>query len=111
MTDLTTRIEQAGEGEQRELLLDAWDVIAKSRGAAWAKENAGSFCAKIEVQAYLDAAMMLVPEGTEWNAGRFSDGTGTSSLWIDDMNEFTGDGVSTPALALLSAILRAGERG
>lgn len=108
-----SRIEQAGPGEQRELMLDAWDVIAKSRGLEWARCYVGSFCAKIDDEAYLDAAMMLVPDGFLWTLDswdgppRWAAGIWKGRSFVVYADE--AHAASTPALALLSAILKSQE--
>ena len=58
----TDRIEQAAP-DVREVLYDAWDVIAPERGIAWARKHARRFGILIDAEAYTDAALMLVPDG------------------------------------------------
>lgn len=118
-------IEQDGAGEQRELLLAVYDALflpmaKESPGADEAARHYLRFKRFIEAEAYLDAAMMLVPEG--W-AMRYAHcprahfkhrwamhppGKGVPAVNDDMAVQALGH---TPALALLSAILRAGEGG
>ena len=102
---LARQCEEAGADRQRELLDQAWDALARDNGFLWTYENCPRFEMLMEAEAYVDAALMLVPEG--WNrwavTGRHSATVGrdgdvtTQDSWVF---------AATPALALLAAILR-----
>lgn len=69
MTDLIERIERAGEDEQRALLEEAFEAVF-GKSPTWLrfygdieqKHEARSFDAKLNAEAYVDAALMLVPD-------------------------------------------------
>lgn len=116
-TDLITRIEQAGEDEQRKMLIatyaaifgqepanDQWysnDIDAKHRGA-W-------FLRKLDAQAYLSAAEMLVPDGARFEFVGMEDGRGAARiLWPGEATLPKLEPLcATPALALAAACLKA----
>lgn len=60
--DLIARIEAAGEGEQRALLVEAWEAV---NGDLWLadgtwREGWVPFLAMLDASAFVDAAMMLM---------------------------------------------------
>lgn len=68
MTDLIQRCEQADEGMQRELLVEAWQAVSESHDSRseWRKQWRAHwrlFARKLDADAFVDAALMLVPEG------------------------------------------------
>ena len=104
--DLITRIESAGPDKQRVLLWEAFRRLDREAPPA----RYSRFKALHDAEAYLDAALMLFPgSATGWTLASdcgaapmhqaiiFRDGDGAIG---------TGD-ASTPALALLAAILKA----
>lgn len=127
---LAERAEAATEGEQREVLEAAWLLI---HHGGYAPENERDTCRKcdrftrlLDAEAYLDAAVMLVPEGMTWSVdegpahwiltgedkpkGRaevtrlradYADNPGLCSTATE--HSFA----ATPALAIVAAILRA----
>ena len=107
---LITRIEAAGPEDQRALLVEAWDII-HPRSTAFDLDKWHRFTGMITHFAYLSAAEMLVPEGWGWGAGNCSE---KDDSWASVTSPH-GDCLdydayaSTPALALLAAILRARE--
>lgn len=124
MTDLATRIEQA-TGPDRELFLEAF---YETHGSALQGNIAlpyqeyaaafGRFIELIDAEAYLDAAMSLVPEGRpSKQIGTTDDGVGYAALAGNDMHMMAEDPdefwveatAATPALALCAAALRARE--
>lgn len=118
MTDretLAARIEAAGVDEQRVMLCAAFQFLRGATASAnefWSDNpKPGAFHAKLNAGAYLDAAMMLVPEGwfveleqhsSSWTA------TLSSALWYDDTRICRDAAAATPALALAAAAIRAG---
>ena len=72
------------------------------------------FCHLLNTDAYLDAAMMLVPEGCTWSAGDWSaiaKGASATCWPPEDRRPPNYNGIchaATPALALAAACLRAG---
>jgi hypothetical protein len=76
------------------------------------------FCSLIDAEAWLDAAMTLVPEGWYWRVGHstlYAGWASTNRLHPDHCNpgDETFAKAATPALALCAAALRAiaKERG
>jgi len=109
MTDLTTRIEQAVEGEQRELLFAAakeiWTwayapatVDPDLWAARWVKFNR-----LLNAEAYLDAAIMLVPEDMGWEVDSFDYTESTAVIYGGGAGPREAR-AGTPALAILAAI-------
>ena len=115
---LLHRIETTGPDQQRELLVEAYEMLhaepdAIRDGVAWGEwHNRRRYARqKIDAGAYLSAAETLVPEGWGWGAGNCSE---KDDSWASVTSPH-GDCLdydayaSTPALALLAAILRARE--
>lgn len=110
MTDLPTRCEAAGAGEQRALLEEAGrELYGVSSAFNWPR-----FTTMLDAEAYLSAAEMLVPEG--WTDVRnyhrkMSDGSlhAYAEIGFDHLDMcLTAEGrAATPALALAAASLRA----
>jgi len=112
-SSLAARCESATADEQRELIKSAADRIW---GFSFAPENIhpdvwvkrwAKFNLMLNAYAYVDAVIMLLPEGLEWSAGRLLNGTSVGSIWCDDREHEFEVEASTPALALLAAILKA----
>lgn len=128
LLELATRAEQAGADKQREMLLLAWNAtLGASDKPEWWDLRDGievlvphslheiwrSFEAKLDAEAYLDAAMMLMPEG--WNA-QIGLLPARSRYWVELakpehdpllVGKYFGRTNSTLALALVAAVLRA----
>jgi len=62
------------------------------------------FTRLLDLEAYLDAAVMLVPEG--WNACIWTTGAATLRHPVNPMKDIPAN-AETPALALLAAIMKA----
>lgn len=114
MTDLEAiaRAENAGSDDQREVLEDAWEIIAPSLPRDGLGDKVRRFGQYIDAKAHLDAAMMLVPVSMAWSL--YSDGpTYDASATIGPHprkgelleDRYIGE-ASTPALALVVAALR-----
>ena len=114
---LISRVEQGSPDQQRELLWDAFSTIwPQVASGAWDAIDAwyarqDAFDAMLDAEAYLSAAETLVPEGWGWGAGNCSE---KDDSWASVTSPH-GDCLdydayaSTPALALLAAILWARE--
>ena len=109
MTALLQRLEAASADEQGHLISEA---ASYAREQGWIDH---ATCLKaiswVKVGAYLDAALTLVPEGTDWKLHRTSC---NADVWftaeIQDSNEdWWRARKSSPALALCIAALRARE--
>lgn len=114
MTDreqLAARIEAAGVDEQRVMLCAAFQFLRGATASAneFMSDNPkpGSFHAKLNAGAYLDAAMTLVLEGFDWALGRTNGGLTIHAEVGGQGGEFMCFG-DTPALALAAAAIRAG---
>ena len=98
LLELATRAEQAGPNDQRHILELAWqEVYGHFPGSHESlPERTLLFARRLNAEAYLDAALMLVPEGCGFaimgNGAKVGRHIGASS---------------TPALALTAATLRA----
>jgi hypothetical protein len=125
---LAERVERATDlAHQSRLIEEAWDVLAEQSASfrrfacAYSSgfdTNAGRFSAMLEASAYESAAMMLLPESDAdtavfWRLGNDGEG-GDPSLFkaeVLTVSAFTSTSYTavaeTPALALLSAILKA----
>ena len=120
MTDLLTRIIACDGNPQEtaELILEAWLADNPEPGEgrpsrAWTKWN---ICKAFLRRRLLDrdpGALLgavidfILPEGWEWQAGRFADGNGTAEIWIGDQ-PYSSE-ATTPALALLAACIKVRE--
>ena len=111
LTDLIARVEAGTAEQQADLLDEAWEAVAPSWPLEKARKLAGEFSHKLDANAFVDAALMMVPDGVLWTMNswegpsRFSAG-----LWVGSRFIVYADkekAASTPALALTSAILRA----
>lgn len=109
---LARQCEDAGADRQRDLLLSAGRLLLHDRqgrnvnGLRWAE-----FVSKLDAEAYLDAALMLVPEGWCWMAGerdpgRFRAHVNNNLHFGHPQREWYEVVASSTALALLAAILR-----
>lgn len=68
---------QPSEEAIRKACEEAWDIIARERGLSWATANASRFTRLLDAEAWLDAAMMLLPEGWRVNSmGEYGNGMG-----------------------------------
>ena len=130
MTDLATRIEQAG-GPDRELDLEILSSLGthvlekrmrdkkawwyKIGGRQYERLNADTYAREIpRYTASIDAAMTLVPEGLVWSVMTDFELPGRARLWGSVMPGQVQDrgwsaDAATPALALSAAALRARE--
>lgn len=106
------RIEQAGAGEQRELLIEVFHTVFphpespmlnRANLNEWGRLHT-LFSKMLDAEAYLDAAMMLKGDLRLLCLTELDDGEWAAKLWKQP-----ACAGATPALALLSAILRAGE--
>ncbi len=79
----------------REKLEAAWDTIARERGLSWASSNASRFTRLLDAEAWLDAAMMLVPEGAGLKLDRYWIASVDGAVWSAHI--FTGGIPSNPA--------------
>ena len=112
LLELATRAEQAGPNDQRHILELAWqEVYGHFPGSHESlPERTLLFARRLNAEAYLDAALMLVPEGWFlWQLGEYTDNSPFiwhSTLWHRDADlpesSFTA---TTPALALTAAAL------
>lgn len=120
MTNLLTlaaQIEQATEGQQREMLEAAWHEIHRGgygpEGSWDTCRKCDQFKAMLAAKAYESAAMMLVPEGLSYEVRRSGTGDkGQATIWNPmcvpgDPSEVRVVGCSAPALALAAACCRA----
>ncbi|API60572.1 hypothetical protein BSL82_15815 [Tardibacter chloracetimidivorans] len=124
MTDLAAKVE-AAEGPTFELMCDAFDLcfpkpprIWTEDYNAWADEytqwqaRASAFSLFLDVGAWENAAMMLVPEGWFWRVGHSTLYAGWAHLnrkhpdFCNREDEHSAQ-AATPALALTAASLRA----
>jgi len=115
---LSQRIQTASADETRALLEEAYEAV-HGKSCDWfryygeidQKHDARAFDNMLNAEAYLDAAMMLLPEGWMWSIG--SDGP-EEGPWacltaIKDLCEDISCCAATPALALCAAALIARE--
>ena len=110
-------IEAATPGDERRVLEALWHQIVPTKTFAWFKANVTRFTQLIDAEAYLDAAMMLVPEGAHQIVGgvRFSVECWAergsyvhpphvrATAWVPGAERTYA---ATPALALCAAIAR-----
>lgn len=107
---LSQRIQTASADETRALLEEAYEAV-HGKSCDWLfwygeieqKHEARAFDNMLNAEAYLDAAMMLLPEGCKWAV------TSRNSACCKPQHITALDWVfaTTPALALLSAICMA----
>jgi hypothetical protein len=119
MLELAERCEAAAAEQQRELLIASAEAALIADGQdADTEDTMGwldRFEALVEVGAYIDAALTLVPEGYDWNAGIcVVEGfpRGEANVCPQQTQPFPVElGITveaaTPALALTAASLRA----
>lgn len=99
VSEIINRLERAKPGEQRELLKDLG-----LRVFAWGPRMERM----LEAQAYIDAAMMLLPGGpNRIEFGTYPEGTCWAYVYIEDHFGSGCESASTPALAIASAVTRA----
>jgi hypothetical protein len=118
LRELAERCEAATAGYQRRLLSEAYreifggpECITIDRWPGYQSPRWDAFHKKLEAEAFLDAAMTLVPEGWFLN-GVYENGEGKTYATLRKCN--VGDvhgSATTPALALCAAALRAREEG
>jgi len=109
---LSVRVE-ALEGPDREIFLAAYAACYPNGGTPWASDasHQARFELLVAKEAWLDAAMSLVPEG--WFTSDFHSGPSGGNWWnlsriADGDQKYTsvmGSG-KTPALALCAAALK-----
>jgi len=111
MTDHTrAMLEEAWEAIHRDLPPELPNRASNAEYWAWQKENItywrkrDPFTRLLDAEAYLDAAVMLVPEG--WNACIWTTGAVTLRHPVNPMKDIPAN-AETPALALLAAIMKA----
>lgn len=97
--ELAARAESAAPEQQRDLLEEA--IECAPHLTPHARVRARTFVA---MGAYVDTALMLVPEGMDWAAGTTVKGDAFANL---DFHKAAY--AATPALALLVAICRSKE--
>lgn len=105
-TDLITRIESAGPDEQRELLIEAFIIVYPGDNRRlWSH-----FQRSLNAEAYIDAALMLLPEGLSARLYIHPDEAHCDVYRGHPGAVLLGEAerASTPALALLAAILKVG---
>ena len=122
LVKLAERAEAADASEQRAILIEAWRQV---EGGICPELDAGNhlhpryrqFADFIQAGAFIDAAMMLVPEG-RWEVGVRATLDGRGYAYIsaprDEKNAghlHYGATAATPALALCAASLRATTTG
>jgi len=61
----------------------------------------------LDAEAYLDAAMMLVPEGYDWSMDNFDGELGKPSAWLCNHGPFFNGTGGHPAIALARAAIAA----
>ena len=127
MTDLATRIEQAGPKQQREMLKEAWIRIHHGDGAADTPHNTeflddpecrrcDAFWSLLNIgtdEAFTGAALMLVEGGHSYELTKIETPPTGAEMFIWNMNEL-GEGdrgeAVTPALAIAAACVRAHDK-
>lgn len=116
MTPLSTRAQQAKPEETRWLLEELRRVTPYPAGVV-GKAMAGydrTFYALLDCEAFVDAAVMLVPEGFSWSViDRRTDPhcNPCAQLWTAKPASTKQGDAATPALALIAAIAKAQESG
>jgi len=88
----------------------AWEAIYGKDPLWWDPALRFRFNRMLDAEAYLDAAVMLVPEGWEWCVDNWDGPPPTRwCAWGQFPNKGPGDDhyAETPALALLAAIVKA----
>jgi len=109
-----TAYESAGVEMQRELIEAAFNALhdepdAIREGVAWGIWHNQRRKARemLDAEAYLDAVMMLKPEGCRVRVDIMEDGCGGAWVWWPtEYAGLTTPRYATPALALLAAICR-----
>jgi len=103
--EIATACESAGVEGQRELLMDAFVSIRPFDPQDF--DAAFAFREMLDAEAYLDAVMMLKPEGCRVRVDIMEDGCGGAWVWWPtEYAGLTTPRYATPALALLAAICR-----
>jgi len=116
MTALSDRVEAASVDEQRAMLKEAYHAIFPHNSPQHDHQHRARFIGLLDAEAYLDAAMMLVPEGS-WFLIKNVMGPQpmTRDLFVADVLVAGGKDrpiqltrpFATPTLALTAACLRA----
>lgn len=115
MSDIATRAEQAKPEETRGLLGDLYAAIYQKQQGWASPVNLDQFNARLDCEAYVDAAMMLVPEGYRmhldyWDTPNLQVSTAILRVWRAEPATLAVSGsAATPALALIAAISRSVE--
>ena len=123
LTEIATACESAGPERQAELLIEAWDALRPPEPPIWqdepARENwtpeytawiepSWRFSNLLDTEAYLNAVMMLKPEGCRVRVDIMEDGCGGAWVWWPtEYAGLTTPRYATPELAFLAAICRA----
>lgn len=112
LPDLIARVEAGTAEQQRELLLQAFEVcFPRPQDVRKWLNKRNRFTDMLDTAAFVDAALMMMPEGVLWTMNswegpsRFSAGLWAGSRFIVYADKEKA--ASTPALALTAAILRA----
>jgi hypothetical protein len=101
---LADRCEAASAEQQHDLLAEAFSALT---GAFVATPSAIRFMRILGAEAYLDAAMTLVPEGLKLLMDQQDGEEWAVSVWADQITPLVQSHAATPALALTAACLRA----
>jgi len=124
MISLAERCEAATGGD-RELFKDVWREVFPRPARTWVTDNASEwtpeytdwqelqdrFYELLDAEAWLDAAMTLVPDGWVWSMNTFAEPNRSASAYLmnasDEIIRTIKQYIATPALALCAASLRA----
>lgn len=90
--------------QMREKLEEAWERAYPDCRIAWMRNR---FTRLLDAEAWLDAEMMLVPEGWASEVTRHADGRGEAMMWPETPARTAWGTAPTPAEALLAAIEKA----
>jgi len=108
MTALSDRVEAASGDEQRATLKEAYHAIFPHNSPQHDHQHRARFIGFLDAEAYLEAAMMLVPEVAEWtlSIAAYEPCLATIPSGYDRVDAVHGY-AATPAHALTAACLRA----
>lgn len=99
---------EAAEGPSRELFQAAFEVILPAQDSKQWLEVASRFVGFLRAEAWLSAAEMLVPEGSEWELTTlYGVARAAVDLNGDEGPSYGSNECGSPALALCAAALRA----
>lgn len=112
MTNLPQRIEQAGADQQREMLELAFvaihgrDPLNVASAGKWQFRQA-TFYIMLDAEAYVDAALSLIPEGWGKDVADLEGGGSICHVWNDSIEQDFGGHGKTWAFSIAAAALRA----